>query len=45
MLYAALGQRKPARTALATARAMYRAMDMTLWLPQMEAALTQVDAR
>ena len=45
MLYAATGQREPARTALATAMAMYRAMDMTFWLPQTEAALMRVDAR
>ena len=32
-----------ARTALAAARALYRAMDMTFWLPQTEAALAQVE--
>jgi tetratricopeptide (TPR) repeat protein len=32
-LYAAVGQREQARTALTTAIAMYRAMDMTFWLP------------
>ena len=42
-LYAQTGQR--ARTALATARALYRAMDMTFWLPQAEAALAQVEPR
>jgi class 3 adenylate cyclase/tetratricopeptide (TPR) repeat protein len=42
MLYAALGQREQARTALAMAIEMYRAMDMTFWLPQAEAALGQV---
>ena len=31
-----------ARTALTTAIALYRAMDMTFWLPQAEAALAQV---
>ena len=41
-LYAATGQREPARTALAAAMALYRAMDMTFWLPQTEAALAQV---
>ena len=30
-----------ARDALSTAIAMYRAMDMTFWLPQAEAALVQ----
>ena len=43
MLYAATGQREPARTALAAAIALYRAMEMTFWLPQAEAALAQVE--
>jgi hypothetical protein len=38
------GQRQQARTALSTAMALYRGMDMTFWLPQTEAALAQVDA-
>jgi DNA-binding winged helix-turn-helix (wHTH) protein/tetratricopeptide (TPR) repeat protein len=42
MLYAAIGQREQARTALSTAIEMYRAMEMTFWLPQTEAALAQV---
>jgi tetratricopeptide (TPR) repeat protein len=41
-LYAATGQREQARTELSTAIALYRAMDMTFWLPQAEAALAQV---
>jgi hypothetical protein len=41
-LYAATGQRQPARHALSTAIALYHAMDMTFWLPQVEAALAQV---
>ena len=41
-LYATTGQREQSRTALATAIDLYRAMDMTLWLPQAEAALAQV---
>jgi tetratricopeptide (TPR) repeat protein len=41
-LYAATGQQEQARTALSAAIALYRAMDMTFWLPQTEAALTQV---
>ena len=45
MLYATTGQREQARTALSTAIEMYRAMDMTFWLPQTEAALVQVEAR
>jgi hypothetical protein len=32
-----------ARAALSTAIALYRAMDMTFWLPAAEAALTQVE--
>lgn len=42
-LYARTGQREQARTALTTAMALYRAMGMTFWLPQTEAALAQVD--
>jgi tetratricopeptide (TPR) repeat protein len=42
-LYAKLDQREPARTALGTAIALYHAMAMTLWLPQTEATLAQVD--
>ena len=41
-LYAATGQREQARTALAAAIALYRAMEMTFWLPQAEATLAQV---
>jgi class 3 adenylate cyclase/tetratricopeptide (TPR) repeat protein len=42
-LYAATGQREQARTALSTAIEMYRAMEMTFWLPETEAALAQVE--
>jgi tetratricopeptide (TPR) repeat protein len=42
-LYATTGQRQQARAALATAIDLYRAMDMTFWLPQAEAALAQVE--
>jgi tetratricopeptide (TPR) repeat protein len=45
MLYAATGQREQARTALSTAIEMYKSMDMTFWLPQTEAALTQMEGR
>jgi class 3 adenylate cyclase/tetratricopeptide (TPR) repeat protein len=45
MLYAATGQREQARTELSTAIEMYRAMEMTFWLPQTEAALAQVEGR
>jgi tetratricopeptide (TPR) repeat protein len=44
-LYAATGQREQARTELAAALALYRAMEMTFWLPQAEAALAQVEGR
>jgi tetratricopeptide (TPR) repeat protein len=44
-LYAATGQREQARTALSTAIAMYRGMEMTFWLPETEAALAQVERR
>ena len=42
-LYARTGQQEQARTALSTAIDLYRAMDMTFWLPQAEAALAQVE--
>jgi tetratricopeptide (TPR) repeat protein len=41
-LYATLGQQEQARAELCTAIELYRAMDMTFWLPQTEAALAQV---
>jgi len=41
-LYATTGQRQQARAALTTAIDLYRAMDMTFWLPQAEAVLAQV---
>jgi tetratricopeptide (TPR) repeat protein len=44
-LYAATGQREQARTALCTAIALYRDMEMTFWLPQTEAALAQVEGQ
>ena len=43
-LYATTGQREQAYAELSTAIAMYRAMDMTFWLPETEAALAQVEA-
>jgi hypothetical protein len=43
-LYASTGQREQAHGALAAAIALYRAMDMTFWLPQAEAALAQIGA-
>jgi tetratricopeptide (TPR) repeat protein len=42
-LYAATGQRELARAGLAAAIEMYQSMDMTLWLPQTEATLAQVE--
>jgi hypothetical protein len=42
-LYATTGWHEQARAALATAIEMYRAMDMTFWLPQLEAALAKVE--
>ena len=44
MLYATIGQQQQARAALSAAIALYRAMDMTFWLPQTEAALAQMCA-
>jgi class 3 adenylate cyclase/tetratricopeptide (TPR) repeat protein len=44
-LYAKAGRREQARAALSTAIELYRAMTMTFWLPQAEAALAQVEGR
>jgi tetratricopeptide (TPR) repeat protein len=41
-LYVKIDQREQACTELAAAIDLYRAMDMTFWLPQTEAALAQV---
>jgi hypothetical protein len=43
MLYGTLGQQEAARRELSTAIEIYRAMEMTFWLPQAEAALAQVE--
>jgi tetratricopeptide (TPR) repeat protein len=43
-LYSRVGREQQARAALSAAIALYRAMDMTFWLPQAEAALAQVEA-
>jgi tetratricopeptide (TPR) repeat protein len=45
MLYATTGQTEQAHAALSIAMEMYRAMDMTFWLPQTEAALAQMKGR
>jgi tetratricopeptide (TPR) repeat protein len=42
-LYATIGQWEQARAELSTAIELYRTMDMTFWLPQVEAALAQVN--
>jgi tetratricopeptide (TPR) repeat protein len=44
-LYAKTGRSEQARAELSAAAALYRAMDMILWLPEAEAALAQVEAR
>jgi class 3 adenylate cyclase/tetratricopeptide (TPR) repeat protein len=44
-LHGHTGQREQARAALTTAIDLYRAMDMTFWLPQAEAVLAQVEGR
>ena len=44
-LYLKAEQRAQAQAELSTAIALYRAMDMTFWLPQAEAALAQVEGR
>jgi hypothetical protein len=44
-LYGRTGRGEKARAALTTAIALYRAMDMTFWLPQAEAAQAQVEGR
>ncbi|HEY5867052.1 MAG TPA: hypothetical protein VI542_16135, partial [Candidatus Tectomicrobia bacterium] len=44
-LYATIGQQEQARAELSAAIVLYRAMDMTFWLPQTEAALAQVEGQ
>ena len=44
-LYAKIDQREHARAELSTAIDLYHAMDMTFWLPQVEAALAQVEGK
>jgi tetratricopeptide (TPR) repeat protein len=44
-LYAQTGCAAQAHAALSAAIDLYRAMDMTLWLPQAEAVLTQVEGQ
>jgi class 3 adenylate cyclase/tetratricopeptide (TPR) repeat protein len=44
-LYAKIGRHAQAHLRLSTAIELYRAMDMTFWLPQAEAVLAQVEGR
>jgi tetratricopeptide (TPR) repeat protein len=44
-LYGQIGRGEQARAALTAAMALYRAMGMTFWLPQVEAALAQGGGR
>jgi hypothetical protein len=44
-LYSQTGRAEQAHTELSTAIIMYRDMDMTFWLLQAEAALTQMEGR
>ncbi len=44
-LYLKIGRPEQARAELSAAIDLYRAMEMTFWLPQAEAALAQVEGR
>jgi tetratricopeptide (TPR) repeat protein len=44
-LYAEIGRRAEAHAELSAAIELYRAMEMTFWLPQAEAMLAQVEER
>jgi tetratricopeptide (TPR) repeat protein len=44
-LYATIGKQEQACAELSAAITLYRAMDMTFWLPQTEAALAQVEGQ
>jgi hypothetical protein len=43
-LYATIGHHAEAGAELSTALDLYRAMEMTFWLPQAEAVLVQLEA-
>jgi hypothetical protein len=45
MLHTTMGQWQQARAELSAAITLYRAMEMTFWLPSAEAALAQVGER
>jgi hypothetical protein len=40
-----IGQPEQARTELSIASELYKAMEMTFWLPEAEAALAQVEGQ
>jgi tetratricopeptide (TPR) repeat protein len=42
-LYATIGQQEQARAELSAAIVLFRAMDMTFWLPQTEVVLAQME--
>jgi len=44
-LYAATGQWEQAQAESSTAITLYRAMEMTFWLPETEATLAQMEAQ
>ena len=44
-LHLKIGRQEQARAALSAAIDLYRAMDMTFWLPETEAALAQVESQ
>ena len=44
-LYLTMGRREEARTELTAAIELYRAMEMTFWLPQAETALAEVEGQ
>ena len=44
-LYSQMDQAEQARAALTTADALYREMEMTFWLPEVEVALAEMEAR
>jgi tetratricopeptide (TPR) repeat protein len=44
-LYTRIGRTEQARVELSTAIVLYRAMDMTFWLPEAQTALAQVEGR
>jgi hypothetical protein len=45
VLYAKIGREAAARTELSAAVELYRSMEMTFWMPQVEAALAEVEGR